>query len=196
VREWVTPDEEIGPQLRSLGFAADDVRWVVLTHLHTDHAGGLGHFPRSEILVSRPEFENAKGTMGKLRGFLPHRWPSWFAPRLIELANEPYGPFPSSLRLTHAGDVTIVDTHGHTPGHVSVVLNDGEESIFLAGDTSYTEALMLAGVVDGVTGDRDAARQTVERIQAYAAERPTVYLPSHDPESGRRLDTRTVVHIR
>src|SRR5437588_5327960 len=37
----VCPDDEIGPQLRRLGIAPRDVRWVVLTHMHTDHAGGL-----------------------------------------------------------------------------------------------------------------------------------------------------------
>src|SRR5437764_9775747 len=41
----VAPDDEIGPQLRRLGIAPRDVRWVVITHLHTDHAGGLAHFP-------------------------------------------------------------------------------------------------------------------------------------------------------
>src|SRR5579884_1095241 len=45
----VCPDDEIGPQLRRIGIAPRDVRWVVLTHLHTDHAGGLAHFPASEI---------------------------------------------------------------------------------------------------------------------------------------------------
>jgi glyoxylase-like metal-dependent hydrolase (beta-lactamase superfamily II) len=44
-REWVEPDQEIGPQLAALGIRPSDVRWVVMTHLHTDHAGGLHHFP-------------------------------------------------------------------------------------------------------------------------------------------------------
>ena len=52
LREWVRPDEEIGPQLRRLGFAPDDVRWVVITHFHTDHVGGLAHFPHNEIVTS------------------------------------------------------------------------------------------------------------------------------------------------
>lgn len=195
VREWVLAEEEVGPQLRALGISTDDVRWVVLTHLHTDHAGGLDHFPKSEIVVSRVELENASGTMGKLRGFLPQRWPSWFAPRPIELEHEPHGPFPESLRLTDAGDVTIVGTPGHTPGHVSVILDDGVRSVFFAGDASYTEALMVEGVVDGVSSDIEAARRSLERVRAYASERPVVYLPSHDPESGRRLGARRTVEI-
>ena len=48
VRFSIHPDEEIGPQLRTLGIAARDVRHVVLTHLHTDHAGGLVHVTGSK----------------------------------------------------------------------------------------------------------------------------------------------------
>ncbi|HMI71643.1 MAG TPA: MBL fold metallo-hydrolase, partial [Solirubrobacteraceae bacterium] len=61
LRESVRPEEEIGPQLRALGFSADDVRWVVLTHFHTDHAGGLSHFPNSEIVSSRVDHREARG---------------------------------------------------------------------------------------------------------------------------------------
>jgi glyoxylase-like metal-dependent hydrolase (beta-lactamase superfamily II) len=145
VKEWVEPEQEIGPRLRAVGIDPDDVRWVVMTHLHTDHAGGLGHFPNTEILVTRSEFENASGTLGKLRGFLPHRWPGWFSPTLFELRSGQYGPFPQSHTLTDAGDVTIVGTAGHTPGHVSVVLDEDDLSIFFAGDASYTERLMIQG---------------------------------------------------
>jgi glyoxylase-like metal-dependent hydrolase (beta-lactamase superfamily II) len=59
VRFWVDPDAEIGPRLRALGLPLGEVRWVILTHLHTDHAGGLAHFPDAEILVSRTEYDTA-----------------------------------------------------------------------------------------------------------------------------------------
>jgi N-acyl homoserine lactone hydrolase len=193
VREWVAPEDEIGPKIRALGFSPDAVRWVIMTHLHTDHAGGLSHFPNSEILVYRPEFENASGLMGKARGFLPHRWPEGFAPRLFELDPEPFSPFPQSLRVTEAGDVRIVATHGHTRGHVSVVLEEGPRSVFFAGDTSYTEALMVDQAIDGVAPDERAARETLHRIRELARERPLVYLPSHDSEAAARLDARQIV---
>ncbi len=193
LREWVRPEEEIGPQLRALGFAPADVRWVLLTHFHTDHAGGLSHFPRSEILVSRTEYQAASGFRGKRSGYLPQHWPSWFAPHLIDFAPQSFGPFPGSYPLTRAGDVHVVPTPGHTPGHYSVIVQEDEHALFFAGDTSYTQQLLLEQAIDGITRDVALYQQTSQQIRTYLQSVPTIYLPSHDPESAHRLATRTVV---
>jgi N-acyl homoserine lactone hydrolase len=174
VREQVERDEEIGPQLERLGIRPGDVRWVVMTHLHTDHAGGLPHFANSEILVSRTEMRYATGLRGRLRGYVNKPWPAWFDPILVDLSPAAFGPFPTSLPLTRAGDVTLVPVPGHSPGQLA-------------------EDAMLRGAVDGVGADEHAERLTHERIRAYAAATPTVYLPSHDPETAVRLAERRTV---
>jgi len=192
-REWVEPEQEIGPQLKGLGIRPSEVRWVVMTHLHTDHAGGLHHFPKTEILAARAELEFAAGLRGRLRGYPNKRWPAWFHPTLLDLEPTPFGPFPQSLPLTKAGDVILVSVPGHTPGQIGVFVEEGDHTIFLAGDSSYTQDLMLRGKVDGVGGDEEAERLTHERIRAYAAENPTVYLVAHDPETAARLAERQLV---
>jgi glyoxylase-like metal-dependent hydrolase (beta-lactamase superfamily II) len=189
----IEPDQEIGPQLRARGIGPRDVKRVVLTHLHCDHDGGLAHFPQTEILVSRGELQMARGWMGRLRGYLPNRWPSWFAPAPLDLTAVRYGPFAASTRLTAAGDVIAVATPGHTRDHLSVVVEDQGTTLFLAGDASYDERLMLAAHVDGVSADDELAGATLRAIRRLAADRPTVYLPTHDPESAARLASRTLV---
>jgi N-acyl homoserine lactone hydrolase len=193
LREWVAPDEEIGPQLERLGIRPGDVRTVVLTHLHADHAGGLHHFPHNEVLVSRGDLEIASGRRGRVRGYPNNRWPRWFDPTVVELRPEPFGPFPESLKLTKAGDVTIVPVPGHTSGQIGLIIEEGDHAVFLAGDASYTQELMLRGVVDGPSPDDAVARLTHERIRALAAQLPTVYLVAHDPETAARLAERRVV---
>jgi N-acyl homoserine lactone hydrolase len=188
LREWVEPEQEIGPQIRALGFDPADVRWVVLSHFHTDHAGGIAHFPDSEIIASKVDYEYSRGFLGQLRGLLPQRWPDWFAPRLIDSGDRAFGPFASTTTLTAAGDVHLLPTPGHTPGHLSVALEDGDTVFFFAADASYTEQLMLDGVPDGVSPDPAVARATLARIQELARSRPTVYLPTHDPDAAGRLE--------
>jgi len=190
VRFDVQPEQEIGPQLRRLGIGPNDVRTVILTHLHTDHAGGLNHFPKSKILVNDEELKLATGFAGRLRGYLPNRWPSWLAPSPIVFEPVPRGPFDRSYPVTSDGSVAIVATPGHTPGHVSVIVDDGELTFFLAGDTSYTQQSLVKLRVDGVSTREAVARHTLETILRYAEQRRTVYLPTHDPESINRLGSR------
>ncbi len=185
-RFQVRPDDEIGPALRAMGIAVADLRHVVLTHLHTDHAGGLAHLVGRRIWVNPRELSGARGLRGRMLGYLPHRWPQWMEFEPLRFESRPFGPFPERMPLTSRGDVFVVPTPGHTPGHVSVVV-EGAVSIFIAGDTSYTEELLRADRVDGVSPDEAVARQTMARIRDLAAERPLVYLPSHDPASAERL---------
>jgi glyoxylase-like metal-dependent hydrolase (beta-lactamase superfamily II) len=128
-----------------------------------------------------------------LRAYPNDRWPTWFDPTELDFAPEPFGPFPQSLRLTEAGDVTLVPLPGHSPGQLGVVVEDGDSTVFLAGDSSYAQELLPRGAVDGVGPDEAAQRVTHQRILAYAAEHPTVYLVAHDPDTGRRLDERRVI---
>jgi len=187
-------EDEIDRQLVRLGLAADQVRWVVLTHLHTDHAGGVRHFPNAEIVVAADELAAARGLAGRLRGYLPQHWPSWFNPRTVTFTGDPLTDFASSHALTEAGDVVLVPTPGHTYGHLSVLIHrPGRPTLVLAGDASYTQQLMLDGIVDGVAVDERAARDTLRRLQRHTRSQPTVYLPAHDPGSAERYRLEQVV---
>ncbi|MGD0800788.1 MAG: MBL fold metallo-hydrolase [Terracidiphilus sp.] len=97
-----------------------------------------------------------------------------------------------SRALIQRGDVLVVPTPGHTPGHVSVVVQ-GEPSFFLAGDVSFTQKLLLDGKVGGVTRDDAIALVTQDRILALADQGPLVYMPSHDREAVERLQQQTVL---
>ncbi len=194
-RKVVRPEEEIGPQLQRLGIQARDVRWVVLTHLHIDHDGGLSYFPNAEIVIAAGEYREASGLRGRVQGYVPQRWPGWLKPNLITLPDHPFGVFAKSLPLTKAADVIVVATPGHTNHHQSVIVQQDGLAYFLAGDTSYTQQGLLESWVDGVSPSKQTALDTLRRIREFAKHTPTVYLPAHDPEAKARLETRqTVFH--
>lgn len=191
-KEFVSAPQEIGPQLRAIGIAPEAVRWVVLTHLHIDHVGGLAYFANAEIVVSKKEYSDAIAPIGRLQGYLPQHWPTWFTPRLIEFSHTHYGPFVESFALTPSEDIYLVATAGHTAGHLSLIVQDEGTAFFFAGDASYTEQLMLQQIVDGISPKERIARQTLARILQYVQSTPTVYLPSHDPGSAQRLAARQI----
>ncbi|MGA7037135.1 MAG: MBL fold metallo-hydrolase, partial [Pseudolabrys sp.] len=104
-----------------------------------------------------------------------------------------FGPFALSQRLTRVGDIIAVATPGHTADHISILVQDDDTTFVLAGDTSYNEALMLRGKVDGVSSNERISKATLDTIKTFARSRPTVYLPTHDPQSRSRLANRRLV---
>ena len=193
VRFDIEPEQELGPQLRQLGIGARDVRTVVLTHLHIDHDGGLAHFPHSRILASGGELRRASGIRGAMLGYLPNRWPKWFDPEPLVWQPVVFGTVSAQCSHNKAGDIIAVPTPGHTPHHLSVIVFDGDTQIMLAGDASYLQRTMLSGAVDGVSANEAIAQTTLAEIRALCAQRPTIYLPSHDPKSADRLQERKIV---
>jgi glyoxylase-like metal-dependent hydrolase (beta-lactamase superfamily II) len=190
VRFHVKPEEEIGDQLKQMGINSKDVTKVILTHMHTDHAGGLHDFPNSVIHVNMPEYNRTRGFQGQIDGYPAQRFPKWLSPQPIEFDGGMFGPFDKSWNVTTKGDVKVVPTYGHTPAHVSVVVEMEDVHYFLAGDASYSEQNLLNKVADGVSPDPNQALRTMQNILDFAKQRPTVYLPSHDPNSELRLKNR------
>jgi glyoxylase-like metal-dependent hydrolase (beta-lactamase superfamily II) len=189
----VQPEDEIGPQLLRLGIdPAKDVKKVIMTHLHTDHAGGLSHFPNSEILIEKNEYKAASGLRGMLAGYLPHRWPKWLKPNLISLLNEPYFSFNQSLQVTKDRKVMIVATPGHVANHISVIVEIESIHYFLAGDTSYTQDNLLNIIPDGIGTQQ--SMDTLKNILSFSNSKPTMYLPSHDPEIPERMENKEIVN--
>jgi glyoxylase-like metal-dependent hydrolase (beta-lactamase superfamily II) len=126
------PAEEAGAQLDPTS-----VRWVVLSHLHTDHMGGLTPFARAQVLVARTEWERASGVGGKLRGYVPQHWPDGLRPTLVDFHGPALGPFAASHDVAGDGMLVLVPTPHHTPGHASLVVTG---DCFLGGDIAHTPA--------------------------------------------------------
>ena len=54
-----TPEVAIDTQLQKIGLKPDDIKYVVVSHLHLDHGGNVAKFPNSTVVVQKSEIQNA-----------------------------------------------------------------------------------------------------------------------------------------
>lgn len=197
-RGEMTPEEDIGPQLQGIGLQPSDVRWLLPTHLHIDHAGALRYFRDAQILVHRPEYDFARSRRGRFPPvYLPGLWPDWFEPTTYDLEARPFGPFPESLAVT--ADVTCVPIPGHSIGQVAVIVKREDTYLFFGGDHHYRQAwfeeeLRTGRLIQAYQWPRKA-RETQQRVTQFVREFPTVYLPAHDFDAPRRLAERALLTV-
>lgn len=192
----VAPEEEIGPQLTRLDIdPAKDVKAVLMTHLHHDHTGGLGHFPHTPILVAEENIRvaNRKRT---LVGALTTSFPRWFDPTPLELTGDPIGQFTRSAPVTKDGSIVAVEIPGHMEGQVAYLVRGAEVTYALVGDLTYTQEFLLDDVVDGVTADPALSLESQHKVRALAEDEPLVLLPAHDPGVENRLPANQTMPAR
>ena len=191
----IEESDEVGPRMRAQGLLPTDVRWVIPTHLHLDHAGGLHHFPDAELLVHRTEIEK---TGMDLKADYRHLWPDRLDPKLYDLDPEPYHGFPAHKRLT--SDIRFVPIPGHSAGQVGIVIDTDGPTLFFCGDHTLTQQRFVddfaAGhLVMGGMFDRRTARQTSRNIATFLNEVPTMLVPAHDHTVAARLAARSPVTV-
>lgn len=176
-------------RMESIGFGPLDVDMVVCTHLHPDHVGWntirvgeqwVPTFPRARYVISRKD----AGIWRTLQG-AHNPWPFAVQPiedaGLLDLVDAP-APL--------ADGVSLLPTPGHTPGHVSVVLQSQAETAVITGDMVHSP-VQLVEPAWTYSHDADGAEATrsVEALVDLATERAALILGTHFP-------TPTAGHLR
>ncbi|MDQ6811393.1 MAG: MBL fold metallo-hydrolase [Actinomycetota bacterium] len=184
----ISREQELPAAIKAAGLSLGDVSEVVLTHHHGDHVDGLIHV-RAPVRINDAELRFLASPFPRvMRRLLRQPLPPGFGPTPFALDGGPFGAFPRSRALSDDGRIVAVDTPGHTPGHVSVIcVEDSGRHVMLAGDATDTLEQLHARRADAIGPDPKAHVATLDTILAHCAQHPTVYLPSHDPESAARL---------
>lgn len=187
-RFQVTPEQELPGALSAAGLRLQDVSEVILTHAHGDHMDGLVHVG-GRARVNEAELRYANGAFSRvMRRAMRQPLPAGFAPQPFALDGGPFGAFSESRALSEDGRIVAVATPGHTPGHISVICVDDEgRHVMLAGDVTDTLEQLKELRADAIGPDPKVHVATLETVMAHCAAHPTVYLPSHDPESAGRF---------
>lgn len=153
------PDGHIAAELEKNGVKPSDVKTILLTHLHGDHFGGLvdseskAQFPNAEVYVSQPEYDYWVNDQkdGKVIAALG----------LYKVHKFMFGDEVVS-------GVKAIDTSGHTPGHVSYLVDN---EIIIAGDIIHYQDIQLPNPDVAVKYDVDPVKAVQSRkfLFDYAA---------------------------
>jgi len=135
-------------QIEALGFAASDVRHIVLTHLDFDHAGGLDDFPNARVHLLEKERASAlhRTTWLDRQRYRPQQWSSrsrWVAHG--GAGGESWFGFQGACAGggLPAG-LALVPLHGHTFGHAGVAIQSDRGWLLQAGDAYFHHGEMQA----------------------------------------------------
>ncbi len=162
------------------GVELDDIVLVAVSHLHSDHAGGLRHFARraTPVAIQGAELQHAMETPQadlELQGIFRIDFDD---PSLN------WQVLDGDTRI--APGVTAICTPGHTPGHQSFLVEldgaacGGYAFAFDAADlTENIDREIAPGGLIG--GTPEQAISSIRRLKSEAAARGLVTVPGHDP---------------
>jgi glyoxylase-like metal-dependent hydrolase (beta-lactamase superfamily II) len=187
-------------QILSLGFSAEDVEHIVLTHLDADHAGGLSDFPNATVHVLADEHAAATAPVGigHLR-YRPQQWahgPNW---RFYTPHGERWFGFECVRGLQGLPpEVLFVPLRGHSLGHAGVAVSSGRGWLLHAGDAYFHHGEIesprrcppaLEALQRVVEADGAARRHNQQRLRDLVQERgkEVSVFSSHDPREFERL---------
>ena len=192
--EWDRRQSDFLSDLNAAGAPREGVDFVLCTHLHVDHVGWntilvdgkwVPTFPNARYLIGREEWqfweseEDPFGAEAKTDSILPI-----IEANLVEL-----------IETNHAitGEVRVVPTPGHTPGHVSVLIESNGERGIVTGDLFHHPVQFARpDWLDIADVQSDVAQQTRRAfMQEYGSD--TLVLGTHfaPPTAGHIIDAGT-----
>lgn len=164
MRPALDPRETALRQIERRGFAAADVRHILLTHLDADHAGGIADFPDAQIHTTAAEWSAARSPASAVERarYRPTVWAH--GPRVVthEPQGESWHGFAAVRPLDEvAPGIAMVALPGHTRGHAAYAVELGDRTLLHAGDAFYHHS-----VIDG-RGRQPALLTLMERAVAH-----------------------------
>ena len=191
--------EDIPAQLRAKGIDPREIRVVVMTHLHLDHAAAMSEFPESTFIFSEAEWADATaGHRPLLRGYIPSHYDLLFDYLMVDFEAEDeeapidsYGSFGRTFDLFGDGSIRLAYTPGHSAGHMSVILRLPRRDFVVGGDLVYTFRQLVGGPPQPRPYDEHNWKRSLKEMQLFHREYPyAVITPGHDADFYDKLEDR------
>jgi len=162
-------------QLKKIGINPEDINYVILSHLHLDHAGGVGDFPNAVYVVQQKEYDwayspenNQKDAYIKADFDKPVKWKKLNGEETYDFFGD--------------GTLEIWFTPGHTPGHQSLMVNlENSGKFFLTADSCYTDENLNENILPGLVWDAELSMNVLKKLQEMQKDSNITIITGHDP---------------
>jgi len=159
-------------QIQRLGYKREDVKHIIQTHLHLDHAGGLSDFPHAQVHVYKPEHDHIMSHQSW--EYIPDHWkhgPNW---SLHSLADEKWFEFDAMQLKGFDPEIWLIPLTGHTPGHMAVAIKQDQNWVMHGGDAVPFNAMLENGPPDWVS--KIMLGPHIPRIRQFIRSNPQIKL--------------------
>jgi glyoxylase-like metal-dependent hydrolase (beta-lactamase superfamily II) len=193
-----TRDEwSILSQIKTLGHTANDIRMVIISHLHADHIAGLHDFPEATFLLSREAFEvsSSQGFSALKHGFLTPLLPKNTSIKTIDsFKGQEMPELGSTYDVFDDGLLQVVRLPGHARGQLGLFIQTTNVNVLLAADGCWStrayrdnhppSSLAMRLLFDNI----QETVKTLEHLHNFHKINPnTLIIPSHCPDIAARV---------
>ncbi|TCS96858.1 MBL fold metallo-hydrolase [Hazenella coriacea] len=190
----VQPEDEAVQQVKQLGYQPEEIKWIILSHLHADHIAGVRDFPQAQILCTSRAWNSVKNKSGIAalkKGMVPQLLPDNFSERLLWIDNcatlsQPFTPFEIGYDLFGDQSLIAVDLPGHAAGQIGLFLQNQQGKItFLAADScwtsqAYQELMFPHRIANLINDDPQAYQTSLTQVHQLSKHHPDIeIIPSH-----------------
>jgi N-acyl homoserine lactone hydrolase len=186
-----TPDVAIDTQLQKIGLNPDDIKFVVVSHLHLDHGGNVAKFPNSTVVVQKSEIRNAfwpePGTGGPymIGDVMPLRAPNNDMPNAVKMLQ-----LEGDMDLFGDGTVVVKRWVAHTPGSQMMTVRLKNKGLtILTGDNVYFRENVDKNMPPSVAlaYSPPGILSAYEWIRREVATNGAEYFTAHDPDAFKEM---------
>ena len=181
--------------IKKVGLTPEDIDFVIISHLHHDHAGAIGEFPNATYIVQREEYDYVR----RPDYFMAASYFNDEAPAAVNnydmkgtewqnlTTNVDWffldGWQDDKFDIFGDGKIVIYYTPGHTVGHQSLMVRtDKDGDFFLTADACYTNESIELGILPGIVVKPQDYIRSLKRVRMFKKAGITV-VTGHDDEA-------------
>ncbi|MCT4673229.1 MAG: N-acyl homoserine lactonase family protein [Prolixibacteraceae bacterium] len=170
-------EEKLENQLALCGVKPEQIKTVILSHMHLDHAGNLHLFKHADIYVPKADFMHARTQIQLNPSPITH---GGYIKNDLEVVAKQYHLVDEDFQLSEGIDV--INLPGHTPGLLGVVVHLKDQGSFiLPQDAVYTENIYgPPAKASGLLYDSLSYFKSIEKVRKLQQQYNAKVIFAHD----------------